>query len=32
MTAAEIEALGGYYGATPRPDDFELLAGADGRG
>ena len=23
MTAAEIEALGGYYGATPRPDDFE---------
>ena len=23
MTAAEIEALGAYYGATPRPDDFE---------
>lgn len=23
MTAAEIEALGSYYGATPRPDDFE---------
>ena len=23
MTAAEIEALGGYYGAAPRPDDFE---------
>ena len=23
MTAAEIEALSDYYGATPRPDDFE---------
>ena len=23
MTAAEIEALGGYYRAAPRPDDFE---------
>lgn len=23
MTAAEIGAFGSYYGATPRPDDFE---------
>ena len=25
MTASEIEALGGYYGATPKPADFEAF-------
>lgn len=25
MTASEIEALGGYYGAPPKPADFEAF-------
>lgn len=25
MTASEIEALGSYYGATPKPADFEAF-------